>query len=248
MLTSTERLGRTRLRVSPGTGGGRCRVRTATTASDPTVSVVRPVVVAHGADTARVALVPEGALLLAGDAVEIDVSVDAGAHLDLVEPGGTVAFDMRGARARWDVRVDVRAGGSLTWAGLPFVVAAGADVDRTLRIRYDAGARLALRETLVLGRFGEQPGRLHQRTEVLTGAGEPVLVEDLPLDPASAGLLLGGHRVLTSVLLLGDSADVADTGTDDRYDLDQPGATLWRRLGHQAHETELAAVWRQVRG
>ncbi|WP_278255751.1 hypothetical protein [Nocardioides convexus] len=110
MLTSTERLGRTRLRVSPGAGSGRCRVRTATTQSDATASVVRPMLVAHDRDRARVSLVPEGALLLAGDAVEVDVSVDAGMSLDLVEPGGTVAFDMRGATARWDVRIETRHG------------------------------------------------------------------------------------------------------------------------------------------
>ena len=96
MLTSTERLGRTRIRVTADPDGGRCRVRTAMTGSDPTAALVRPMVLHHDATTARISLVPEGALLLAGDAVELDVTVDAGARLDVVEPGGTVAFDMRG--------------------------------------------------------------------------------------------------------------------------------------------------------
>lgn len=246
MLTSTERLGRTRLRVSPGSGSARCQVRSATTQSDPTASVVRPVLVSHDAERARVSLVPEGALLLAGDAVEIDVAVDAGAHLDLVEPGGTVAFDMRGGTARWDVRIELGAGARLTWAGLPFVVSEGADVTRSLRVRCGTGARLLLREVLVLGRYGEAPGRLRQTSTVLDGDGRPVLVEDLPLGPSSTALLLGGHRVLSSVLALGLD-EPADDGPD-RYDLATPGAVLWRRLGHQAHETELAAVWRQVTG
>lgn len=246
MLTSTERLGRTRLRVSPGTGSGRCRVRTATTQSDPTASVVRPVLVAHDRDRARVSLVPEGALLLAGDAVEIDIGVDAGMSLDLVEPGGTVAFDMRGASARWDVRIELGTGARLTWAGLPFVVSEGADVTRSLRVRCGDGARLLLREVLVLGRFGEGPGLLRQTSTVLDGEGRPVLVEDLPLGPDSTALLLGGHRVLSSVLALG--ADLPHDDHPDRFDLATPGAVLWRRLGHHAHETELASVWRQVTG
>lgn len=244
MLTSTERLGRTRLRFTAGPAGGRCQVRTAVTRSDPTASALRAVVLEHAALTARVALVPEGALLLAGDAIEVDVSVGAGLEVDLVETGGTVAYDMRGASARWDVRVDLAAGASLRWAGLPFVVAAGADLTRSVRIRCGAGARLALRETLVLGRYGEAPGSVHQSTTVHDPAG-PVLVEDLPLDAASAAWLLGGSRVLSSVLSVG--AEVAETADDlHRYDLDRSGAVLWRRLGLQAHDVELPHAWGRV--
>lgn len=244
MLTSTERLGRTRLRVSAGPAGGRCQVRTAVTRSDPTASALRAVVLEHTARTARVALVPEGALLLAGDAIEVDVTVDEGLEVDLVETGGTVAYDMRGSSARWDVRIDLADGAILRWAGLPFVVAAGADVTRSVRIRCGGDARLALRETLVLGRYGEAPGSVHQTTTVHDAAG-PVLVEDLPLDAASVAWLLGGSRVLSSVVSLG--AEVAGTEDDvHRYDLDRPGAVLWRRLGQQAHDADLPAAWSRV--
>ncbi|NYI47331.1 urease accessory protein [Nocardioides aromaticivorans] len=246
MLTSTERLGRTRLRISAGPSGGRCQVRTAVTRSDPTASALRAVVVEHAAARARVALVPEGALLLAGDAIEIDVSVGEGLEVDLVETGGTVAYDMRGSAARWDVRVDLAAGATLRWGGLPFVVAAGAEVARAVRVRCAAGARLALRETLVLGRYGEQPGSVRQTTTVHDPAG-PVLVEDLPLDAASAPWMLGGSRVVTSVLSVG--ADVPETPDDlHRYDLDRPGAVLWRRLGQQVHDVELTGAWDEISG
>lgn len=246
MLTSTERLGRTRLRIAAGPAGGRCEVRTAVTRSDPTASALRAVVLEHAAATARVALVPEGALLLAGDAIEVDVSVGEGLDVDLVETGGTVAYDMRGASARWDVRVELAAGATLRWAGLPFVVAAGADVSRTVRVRCGPGARLALREALVLGRYGEAPGSVHQTTTVNDPAG-PVLVEDLPLDATTAPWLLGGSRVVTSVLSVG--VDVPATADDlHRYDLDRPGAVLWRRLGQQVHDGELTAAWDQIAG
>ena len=85
----------------------------------------------------RVALVPEQAVLLAGDHVEVTVRVARGAALEIVEPGGTVAYAMRGRTARWDVSVEVEEGGSLIWHGEPFVVAEGADVMRCATV--DAG-------------------------------------------------------------------------------------------------------------
>ncbi|MCX6401072.1 MAG: urease accessory protein UreD [Propionibacteriales bacterium] len=238
MLTSTERSARTRLRVGVGEGGARCRVRSTVSLSDPTAASIRPVLVHHDTDRARVSLVPEGALLLAGDTIELDVTVDAGARLDLIEPGGTVAFDMRGGRASWSVLITLGPGAVLTWAGEPFVVSAGADVQRRTVVRMAPGAALALRESLVLGRYGEVPGTIRQQTEI-TLDRVPVLVEDLPLDPTSAPALLGGHRVVSSVLAIGTSFGGP---AEDRYDLDH-GGTLWRRLGVRAHEAQLPAAW-----
>ncbi|TIC87675.1 urease accessory protein UreD [Nocardioides sp. GY 10113] len=242
MLTDTDRVARTRLRATL-TDAGRCRVRSAVTLSDPTAPSVRPVVMTQERAAARVSLVPEGALLLAGDAVEIDVEVEAGARLDLVEPGGTVAYDMRGAAARWSVRITLGPGAVLTWAGEPFVVSAGASVDRRTSVRMADGAALALRETLVLGRYGEPPGRITQRTDV-TVAGRPALVEEMPLDPTTAPLLLGGHRVVGAVLAVGGAAAGGPVGPErDRYLLERGGA-LWRRLGCEAHEADLGEAWR----
>jgi urease accessory protein len=148
-------------------------------------------------DGTRVALVPEQAVLLAGDHVEVHVQVGAGRALEIVEPGGTVAYAMRGSAARWDVTVEVEEGGSLVWHGEPFVVAQGADVSRRLSIELGTTSRLVLRETLVLGRSGEDPGTLVSRTDVRRD-GVPVLIEELD---ASVGL--GAHRVLDQVLCLG---------------------------------------------
>ncbi|WP_182376312.1 urease accessory protein UreD [Nocardioides sp. WS12] len=240
MLTSTERSARTRIRVTRGEGLARCRVRSAVTLSDSTAASIRPMLVDHDREGARVSLVPEGALLLAGDAIEIDVTVDAGARLDLIEPGGTVAFDMRGGAASWSVLVTLGPGAVLTWAGEPFVVSAGADVERRTVARLAPGASMLLRETLVLGRYGELPGAVRQRTEV-TVDRLPLLIEDLPLDPTTTPALLGGHRVLSSVLAVGGTGP-AEGPAEDRYDLDG-GGTLWRRLGVHAHETGLVAAW-----
>lgn len=199
--------------------------------------------VEHDTTRALVSLVPDGALLLAGDHVEVDVRVDDGARLDLIEPGGTVAFPMRGAGASWDVRVEVGAGATLTWAGEPFVVAEGADVRRRTRIRCAPTGTLLLRETLVLGRHQEASGRIRQQLTVVSD-GVPVLVEDLGLDAKLIGPLLGGRRVIGTVLALGvDLADLADQQGPDRFDLDVPCAVLWRSLAAEAHALSTPSAW-----
>jgi urease accessory protein len=248
MLTSTdiraERVGRTRIGVSADAGGGRCRLRTALSGSEVGAPGLRPMLLDSGPAGARVSLVPDGALLLAGDAVELDIDVGAGTRLDLVEPGGTVAFAMDDRSARWDVRIRLGPGATLTWAGEPFVVAAGAEVDRRTDVRLAPGARCLLRETLVLGRHGEGPGTIRQRTRI-TREGRPLLVEDLPLDARTAPGLLGGHRVVASVIALGLPTDDADgtLGPDpDRYDL-ASGDRMWRRLAAQAHRADLSTAW-----
>ncbi|MFE6236630.1 urease accessory protein UreD [Cellulosimicrobium sp. NPDC057862] len=131
-----------------------------------------PRVLSTGPGVARVALVATRALLLGGDRVRIEVHVGEGVELELVEVSGTVAYAGRGRSASWDVDVRVDAGGLLVWDALPFVVADGADVERTTRVSLaDGGAPrergvALLRETLVLGRSGEVGGRLRSRTHV----------------------------------------------------------------------------------
>jgi urease accessory protein len=176
----------------------------------------------------RVALVPEQAVLLAGDQVEVSVRVGRGRTLEIVEPGGTVAYAMRGRQARWDVTVEVEEGGCLVWKGQPFVVAQGADVSRRLAIDLAGSARVALRETLVLGRSGEKPGQLVSRTDVRRD-GVPVLVEELD---ASVGL--GRHRVVDQVLCLG-------TGCAGDGLVLESGDRLHRWLGAATHASPISA-------
>jgi urease accessory protein len=178
----------------------------------------------------RVALVPEQAVLLAGDHVTVSVRVPAGRSLEIVEPGGTVAYAMRGRRARWDVSVDVEPGGRLAWHGEPFVVAEGADVDRSLAVDLGSGAALVLRETLVLGRSGEAPGLLRVATSVLRD-GLPLVVEEL--DSATG---LGPHRVLDQVLRVG-----AEVQPGEHSLLLESGDVLDRWLGGSAHASPLGS-------
>ena len=110
-------------------------------------------------DGARVAVLAEGALLVAGDDVSVGMRVGPGVRLDVVEPAGTVAFDMRGGSARWGVDCRGRRRGR---AGLaapkPFVVATGAVVDRerrghAARIRRRGAARGARPRARPRGRW-----------------------------------------------------------------------------------------------
>ncbi|RKT76771.1 UreD urease accessory protein [Terracoccus luteus] len=167
----------------------------------------------------RVALVATEALLLAGDDVRVEVTVGPGLLLEIVETAGTVAYDMRGGSARWDVTARVADRGGLAWAGLPFVVSDGADVTRTTTVTLEGSARATLRETVVLGRTGEQGGRLDTRLSS-TIDGRPLLAEATLVDPDSRRdpALLGGSRCLDSVTTLGHRLSGADTSADARDD------------------------------
>lgn len=227
---SVTRLGVTRT-------AGRVRVDTEV-AGDPGSPALRPMLLGSDASSARVCLVPDGAVLLAGDALRLEVVVGDGATLTLVEPTGTVAYNMDGAEAGWQASITLGDGATLVWAAEPFVVATGASVRRTTQVTVGRGARLALRETLVLGRHGERPGRGRVDWSAYDGDGRPLLVESLELDGRSAlpGILGGPgsvHRVLGSVTALGLDlpAGAAPAG---RLDLER-GGTTWRQLAHDAH-------------
>jgi urease accessory protein len=188
-------------------------------------------------------LVPEGALLLAGDAVSLCITVGPGARLELVEPAGTVAYAMHGGSASWNVAIDLAPAASLVWAGEPFVVSAGANVTRTTTIRMGWDAMLAMRETLVLGRHGEAPGRLRQEVSATGQNCMPMLCESLDVNRESSPLLLGGARVMGSVLTLGYRTPPAvDAPMITHLDLDGLG-TVSRALAPEAHRLPLDAAW-----
>ena len=92
--------------------------------------------------------------------------VDGPVTVEIVETAGTVAYDMRGGSARWDVDLVLSGGARVAWHGEPFVVSSGADVDRRTTASVAADCVLALRETLVFGRSGQTGGTLRTRTRI----------------------------------------------------------------------------------
>lgn len=212
----------------------------------------------HGpADRARVALVGQTALLLGGDRVEIDVEIGPGAVLELADIAGTVAYHGRGRSAEWHMSVRLGLQASLRYAGQPLVVSHGADVTRTLIVDLAEGAVARLRETVVLGRAGEDGGRLDAGT-VLRRSGEEFCRERLVLDPATRRLpgVLAGMRVIDSVLELGapprevatapervpDACETSFSNRTDvvRYALLDEGSTLTRYLGSSLADSPLS--------
>ncbi|ONI72057.1 hypothetical protein BWI15_18390 [Kribbella sp. ALI-6-A] len=189
--------------------------------------------------TVRVALVAAGALLLAGDDVRIEVVAQGRLRLDIVETAGTVAYAMRGGSARWDVDVTLTGGAELSWHGEPFVVAEGADVQRSTALTLDDGCRALIRESLVLGRYGEAGGRLRTRTRSTLGADE-LLAEDLDLSPGhrSGWAILGGARCLDSLTALGHRLPDAP----QTLQLEGTGS-IARRLVTEQHTSDLGDLW-----
>ena len=169
--------------------------------------------------------------------------VDGPVTVEVVETAGTVAYDMRGGSARWDVAFELTGGARLGWHGEPFVVAGGAQVDRSTTGVVAAGSVLALRETLVFGRSGETGGVLHTRARIdLDGA--PALVEDLDLSPEGRArwTTLRGHRCLDSVTTVGVRLP------DGPHTLQAEGeASVARSLSDEAHRSRMAGVWSVAR-
>jgi urease accessory protein len=222
----------TSIRIAAGDGRPRLEFRGDT---------IVPRLAGYGPMSARFTLVAGGALLLGGDEVSIDVTVGAGCLLELEDAGGTVAYDADGVQSRWAVTVRVEDGGTLIWQGLPLVIADGANVVRSTQVMLGRNAVVCLRETLVLGRAGEQGGRIRQRTDV-EQAGVPVFVEDLAA-VGSQGVpgILGGHRVVDTLLLAGLRAPGP---VGQVLQMESPG-TLGRFLGAATHQSPISASWTQ---
>lgn len=230
--------------VAPGTGRSLLRLR-----SD--VLAVR--VLEQDADGARVGLVASGALLVAGDVVRIEVEVEDGGWLEIVETAGTVAYG--GAEeSHWNVDVRLGAGATLIWDALPFVVSDGARVRRRSHVRLGVGARALLRETFVLGRAGQAGGDLWSSLDAVDTQG-PLQHEELDLERAVRelpGVLATGARgaavlsVVDTVLALGWRP--APAPSSEVFELDRPGAYL-RWLGTDLHRNEAGdrclARWRE---
>ncbi len=195
----------------------------------------------------RIALVAVCATLLAGDHVRLNIAVESGVTLELLEPSGTVAYDARGGHASWNAVVDVAADAALAWRGAPFVVAGGADVTRNTTVHLAEGAKALIAETAVLGRSGEEGGKLAMRANY---ADRELLVEQLDMrSPQLRSMpgMLGSARVLATTALLGVDEYKPSSPYETR--LHGPGA-LSRAVTRHAHEAETVlddtwSRWRQ---
>jgi urease accessory protein len=184
-------------------------------------------------DTALVHLVGSAAAPLGGDVLGVEVAVGPGAALTLRAIGATVVLPgQHPGPSRTAVTFHVSDGGRLEYLAEPTVVAAGADHHASLCADLASDARLHLREVVVLGRSGEQPGRFRSDTRVRRD-GATLLRQRLDLgdpDLDASPAHMAGHHVIATDLLVGEP------------DPPEPAVGDWWSLVPLAHGGSLATV------
>jgi urease accessory protein len=144
---------------------------------------------------------------LGGDRFTVHAEVEERARLRVGSAAATIALPgQAGGEARYDVRLSVADGAELRWLPEQLISARGSELYVTTRVDLAAGARLVLREEQVLGRAGEEPGRLGSRLTVRI-AGLVVLDQELACGPGAPGgwdgpAVLAGHRAVGQLVLV----------------------------------------------
>ncbi|MFD9129751.1 urease accessory protein UreD, partial [Kitasatospora sp. NPDC059571] len=161
---------------------------------------------------ARVAVIGSMAAPLGGDRLALAVAVRPGAVLTVTGAAATVSLPGAGPEpARYDLDLTVDEDAELHWLPEPVIAAAGSHLLLHTRITLAPGARLRLREELVLGRThdwtrGAPPGRLTSRLTVRR-AGRTLLDQQTDLGPGAPGwdgpAVLGPHRTCGQLLTAG---------------------------------------------
>ncbi|MDT0269845.1 urease accessory protein UreD [Streptomyces sp. DSM 44915] len=154
----------------------------------------------------QVTLVGAMSAPLAGDRLALTVEVRPGAALRVTSAAATLALSGRDEEpAEYLVTLRVAEGATLRWAPEPLISAAGSALRQHTRVELAPTARLWLRESLVLGRAGEAPGRLASRLTVRR-AGRPLLDQELCVGSWApgwdGGAVLDGHRAVGQLLVV----------------------------------------------
>ncbi|MDQ0579536.1 urease accessory protein UreD [Streptomyces rishiriensis] len=156
---------------------------------------------------ARVMLVGAMSGPLGGDRFAVEAEVGDGARLHVGSAAATIALPGQAKdEAHYDVRLTVADGGELRWLPEQLISAKGSDLFVATRAELAAGARLVLREEQVLGRVGEEPGRLTSRLTVRV-AGRVVLDQELACGPSAPGgwdgpAVLAGQRAVGQLVVV----------------------------------------------
>jgi urease accessory protein len=162
--------------------------------------------VRSGGGEARVMVVGAMSGPLGGDRFSLTARAEQGARLRVGSAAATLALPgQTKGEARYDVRLDVADGAELHWLPEQLICARGSDLRVAARAELAAGARLVLREEQVLGRVGEEPGRLGSRLTVRI-AGRTVLDQELACGPGAPGgwdgpATLAGHRAVGQLVV-----------------------------------------------
>lgn len=158
-------------------------------------------------DEARVMLVGAMSGPLGGDRFTVEAEVGAGARLRVGSAAATIALPGQAkGEAHYGVRIEVATGGELRWLPEQLISAKGSDLYVSTRVELAVGARLVLREEQVLGRSGEESGRLTSRLGVWSD-GRPLLDQQVCCGPGAPGgwdgpAVLGGYRALGQLVVV----------------------------------------------
>lgn len=160
----------------------------------------------RGAEAVRVRMSASAAGPVGGDTYLLDVHVGAGSTLLLKDVGATLVLPgPHGELSRWVTRVRIEEGATFLWMPEPVIAAHGCRHEHVIRAELSPGARLLLREELVLGRHREEPGTLSTSLDVRRD-GAPAVVQRIALGPEAVGsrsqAVLGAHRAVGNVVVV----------------------------------------------
>lgn len=167
-------------------------------------------------DVARISLSAGTAGPLGGDRLHLEVVVGDGASLVLNEISATLALPgTTGDQSLMSIDVQVGEGANLIWLPEPVIAARGCDHRQEVRVRLAESARFLLREELIAGRHGEQPGTIAQRVRVTRGGGA-LYDQELRLGARHIGwdtpAVAGGAKCVGSTLVV-DPGSTIGTGS-----------------------------------
>ncbi|MFF7607443.1 urease accessory protein UreD [Streptomyces parvulus] len=156
---------------------------------------------------ARVMLVGAMSGPLGGDHFTVTAEAAPGARLRVGSAAATLALPgQEKGGSHYDVRLTAGEDADLRWLPEQLISARGSDLYVGTRVDVAAGARLLLREEQVLGRAGEEPGRLTSRLTVRI-EGRRVLDQVLACGPGAPGgwdgpAGLAGHRAVGQLVVV----------------------------------------------
>jgi urease accessory protein len=181
---------------------------------------------------------------LGGDDAEISLVVEEGATLDVRSVAAAVALPRRGGGQTSAQRIRATVDGRLALQLEPTVVTARAHHLAEVTAVLGAGGELTATEQVLLGRWGEDPGRW-TGTIRIERAGRPVLHTTVGLGPGEpAWLPPVAPRAYASLVHLGSEQPDVDVRTGaDAVRLPIPGGWVTTAWG-----TELHRVLRAVEG
>ncbi|RZS91695.1 urease accessory protein [Motilibacter rhizosphaerae] len=173
-----------------------------------TTLACEPPLVARTTGPGRIHLVAAAGGPCRGDDLTLHVRVGPGASLEVCSTGATVALRGRVDDASvWRTSIEVAEGATLVWTPEPTVAAAGCRHVADTRVRLAADASLVLREELVTGRTGEDPGGDLTAALRVERAGVAVYDQEMAVGPAAP--VLGAYRAVGALVAVGQPAPPA---------------------------------------